>query len=449
VLENALRAALWIPGLAPPFDGGLLVAFSGGPDSSALLVGLARLRAQQPFRLIAAHFDHGLDPASTERALHAARFADRLAVPFVAERATIPDRPRGLEAAAREARYAFLERMREDTQCGYVVTAHHRDDQAETVALRLLFGTGVRGLAGIRPRRGRVLRPLLGLRRTTLAAALLESGHEATVDVTNEDLRLARNAVRARLLPHLERETPGLAERLAQLATSAARANEAIERRLAPWFAPPGSAPEPALDLALLSGAPPVLQARALALLHERSGARYPPSATAMRELIERLDRDRPPRCDCGDGWRWRAADGWLTVRRGRKPRPRPFTYTFPMPGRVAIPELGMAVEVRRSALAPWMLEGSAWRAGLALPECAALTVRSRRAGDRLRPFGARGSRKLKDVLIDSKVPEGERDRLPLLCVDDQIAWVPGVTIDERFRLRDDRAVWAVEIIHP
>ncbi|HKH47107.1 MAG TPA: tRNA lysidine(34) synthetase TilS, partial [Thermoanaerobaculia bacterium] len=112
------------------------------------------------------------------------------------------------------------------------------------------------------------------------------------------------------------------------------------------------------------------------------------------------------------------------------------------------IPELGVRVGLHHRPVEPWMFQGSPHRAGLALPLAAGdrVTVRNRRPGDRLHPLGAAGSRRLKEVLIDRRVPEGARDRIPLLCVGERIAWVPGITIDQRFRITGEASAWVAEV---
>ncbi len=136
-------------------------------------------------------------------------------------------------------------------------------------------------------------------------------------------------------------------------------------------------------------------------------------------------------------------------LRRARTEPAGGFAYTLEVPGELAIPEIGLRIAVRRGAAAPWMFAGAARRAGLALPLEAGepLTVRSRRPGDRLRPLGSPGNRRLKELLIDRRVPCEARDRLPLLCVGEAIAWVPGVAVDERFRLAPAAAdAWIAEL---
>lgn len=451
----------------------VVVAFSGGPDSTALLAGMAELAPRLGAEVIAAHLDHGLDPGSAGRAEAARRLAGQLAVSLVVERrpvAALCRQAESAEAAARRVRYQFLDEVRRGRGARWVATAHHRDDQAETVVLRLLFGSGLAGLAGIRPVQGAVVRPLLGCGRGELRAVLAAwaaSGLEPVADPTNDDLAVPRNRVRHRLLPALARQeaAPGeaetadphelddrLARQLARLADRARGAGRALERRLEARFAPESGA---SLCRGALAELPEPLLAWALAALHRRAGAPYPASQAARAELLRQLARGARVGCDCGGGWHWRPSSGLggdgerIGLERVRAAA-RGFSYTLQVPGEVAVPEISARIRLRQTAVEPWMFRGAAHRAALVLPLQAGggVTVRNRRPGDRVVPLGAPGSRRLKDLLIDRRVPREERDRLPLLCVDGRIAWVPGVTIDQRFRLTEESAAaWVAEVV--
>src|SRR5436305_411523 len=460
-----------------------IVAFSGGADSTALLWGMARLAARRGAAVVAAHVDHGLDAGSAARADAAAATAERLGVPCVRERRPVPllrAAGESVEAAARRVRYAALEAVRARHGARWVATAHHRDDQAETVLLRLLYGSGLAGLAGVRPVHGTAVRPLLGLPRAALAAAVAAAGLTAVADPTNGDLAAARNRVRHQLLPALSspgHECPGypgsagqagfkkngglddLASRLARLAERARGAGAAVERALAPLLlAQPLAHAEDAAGIAegvavprrALAALPAPLLPFALAALHRRAGAPYPAGGAARGELLRQLAAGRRIACDCGGGWRWSREGGLLTLRRApRREPPHDFTYTLEIPGELEVPELAVTFALHHRPVAPWMFAGAPHRAGLALPLVPGdrVTVRNRRPGDRLRPLGARGSRRLKEVLVDRRVPRPLRDRIPLLCVGERIAWVPGVTIDHGFRLRGETTAWVAEIL--
>lgn len=437
----------------------VLVAFSGGPDSTALLLGLTRLAGRLPFRITALHLDHALDEGSAGRAAAAAEIAGRLRTDFIAERRAVPGlRHPGesLEAAARRVRYEVLEETRRRLGARWVATAHHRDDQAETVLLRMLFGSGLEGLAGIRPVQGAVVRPLLGAPRAALREAVEAAGLPWIDDPTNRDLSVPRNRVRHALLPSLaaEDENEDVAERLARLARRAEGAGAALDRRLAARLRVQNLEDSVAVDRAALLGLPPELFPFALAGLHRRAGAPYPAGRAAREELLRQLGRTDAGRiaCDCGDGWRWEGAGRFLILDRAAVPEPPVcFTYTLEIPGELAIPELGVRVGLHHRPVEPWMFQGSPHRAGLALPLQPGdrVTVRNRRPGDRLHPLGASGSRRLKEVLIDRRIPRSQRDRLPLLCFGEKaerIAWVPGVTIDQRFRITGEAAAWVAEV---
>jgi tRNA(Ile)-lysidine synthase len=202
----------------------LLVGLSGGPDSVALLDALALLRRPRGFRLVAAHLDHGLRPGSAADADFCRALCARLDVALRAGAADVRGRAArergGLEQAARRERYAFLRRLAAAEQASAIAVAHTRDDQAETLLLRLLRGAGSTGLGGMRARRGRLLRPLLGVSRETVLAHLRERGLDWLEDPTNADLAHRRNRVRHELLPYLEsRFNPRVREGLARAAT--------------------------------------------------------------------------------------------------------------------------------------------------------------------------------------------------------------------------------------
>src|SRR5579864_8296293 len=392
----------------PPDPGDrLVVGFSGSGDSTALLWGLTRLAPSRGMQLVAAHLDHGMDAASAARAIRAAGLARRLGVPLVAARRAVGvNRVPGEspEAAARRIRYEFLEEVRRGCRARHVATAHHRDDQAETVLLRLRFGSGLRGLTAIQEEAGTVVRPLLALPRATLRQAVAAAGLTPVEDPGNHDPRQPRSRMRHQVLPALVGlagvdavDQARLAADLAHLAARAQQALPALDRRLAAAIGlrvETGESGESgelvAADRRRLAALPPPLLPFALALLHRRAGARHPASLAAARELGRQLRPGPRVACDCGAGWRWQAAGEMLRLLRVRPGETvAPFTYTLEVPGELAIPELAVTIRVSRRPVEAWMLRGAPFRAGLALPlpepgRPGRVTVRSRRPGDRL-----------------------------------------------------------------
>jgi tRNA(Ile)-lysidine synthase len=227
VADGAVRLGI-------PDGAAMLLAVSGGPDSTALLQGAARLAPDRGWRLTVAHLDHALRAESADEAASVAAAAVRLGLPVEVHRTDVAAlaaaEHRSVEDAGRQARYRFLEeaavKLGQET---LIATAHTADDAAETVLLRLARGSGLRGLRGIPARRGRIVRPLLHARRAALHAALDAAGIEYITDPSNADRAHARNRVRADLLPALERLNPAAVEALIRFGRLAADEDDLLD----------------------------------------------------------------------------------------------------------------------------------------------------------------------------------------------------------------------------
>lgn len=428
----------------------IIVAFSGGPDSTALLHSLADLRSRHQIEVVAAHLDHAIDSGSEERARFAHRLADQLHVPFETNRESAPDAQRpgeSLESAARRIRYAFLQRLAREHESAHIATAHHRGDQAETVVLRLLYGSGLAGIAGIPARRGAIVRPLLEVSRADIESYLEKHRLDAVSDPTNFTLETPRNVIRHQLLPSLRAKDQTIDSRLLSLAKSARRAIAVADRRLETFLAPNSRGEEISCQRQALEMLPPNLRIFAIGTLARKLGA-SPPTRSALADLSRQLQSGQGVGCDLGAGWHLGDHGGALVLGRRQAPK-APFAYTLTVPGEIRLPELSLVFRVRRQRIEPWMFRGSRWRAGMALPLEAGdqVTIRSRRPGDRIQPYGCSYSRRLKEVLIDLKMARRDRDLLPLLAMDENVVWVPGVTIDHSVRLKGESEAWVAEIL--
>src|SRR5437660_11997559 len=206
-----------------PF-GRILVAVSGGPDSTALLLALHEAGRD----VVAAHYDHALRDGSDAVARPVAELCARLDVPLVAERRTVPLANGSIQAAARTLRYAFLERASVAANAQWVALGHSADDVVEGVVMHLLRGCGLAGLRGMPARRGRFVRPLLSVWRSDVMAYLESTGVVAVEDPANSNLSYARVRMRKLVLPALERDRPGIVRRLHAAASSAAAMHESI-----------------------------------------------------------------------------------------------------------------------------------------------------------------------------------------------------------------------------
>ena len=220
-----------------PVDAAIVLAVSGGPDSAALLHGAARLVAdgERAWSLTVAHLDHGLREGSEADAARVADMAAGLGLPFRSARADVAalahHEGRSLEDAGRQARYRFLEEVAAGIgTVAMIATAHTADDLAETVLLRVVRGSGLRGLRGIPSRRGRVIRPLLHEHRSVLRSALDLAGIAYLLDPTNDDPSHAeRNRIRVEVLPALERINPRVVEALLRLSAHAAADDDLLD----------------------------------------------------------------------------------------------------------------------------------------------------------------------------------------------------------------------------
>jgi tRNA(Ile)-lysidine synthase len=268
------------------------LAFSGGPDSTAMLQGAARLAPDRGWRLTVAHLDHGLRSTSADEAAAVASTATGMGLPAEVARVDVAalaaGEHRSIEDAGRQARYRFLEEVAAGLGAeALIATAHTADDVAETILLRLARGSGLRGVRGIPARRGRIIRPLLLARRATLRAALDAAGIGYITDPSNSNLAHARNRVRAELLPAVERLNPAAVEALTRFGRLAADDDDLLDALAAAelatrrdpsdgsldWHDPPARALGRRVLRLALSDPPPAAQ-RIEALLDAAEGSR-------------------------------------------------------------------------------------------------------------------------------------------------------------------------------
>jgi tRNA(Ile)-lysidine synthase len=337
----ALRQDLATEQLTGRFER-LLVGFSAGTDSTALLGGLAALSDELKLEVHAAHLDHALDPDSSRRARAAQALSRDLSIPFHADRRPVHElRKSGesYEAAARRIRYQFLEETRNSIGATRTLTAHHRRDQMETVLLRLLHGSGPTGLAGIRRHLGPVSRPLLDVPPEELARFVHDAGLDPVQDPTNYDLTSPRGRVRHLLLPHLLEQDSTTGDRLIGLSKAAAGFRSAIEARISSLLEPKSDGRAVLVERQRLIELPEALALPALAMLHHEAGWIYPPPRAAVKDLFRQLRRVGRVGCDIGSGWRWESEGPLLRLGPVNAPTPA-FAYTLQIPGEVDIPEV-------------------------------------------------------------------------------------------------------------
>ncbi|HEY4913385.1 MAG TPA: tRNA lysidine(34) synthetase TilS [Candidatus Dormibacteraeota bacterium] len=399
--SNALLQGIQASGLIGSGDR-VLVAISGGPDSTALLVAMNRLA----FDVAAAHFDHALRAGSDRVADQVRELCARLGVELVTERRTTP-MPRGsVQAGARTLRYEFLERARARVAADVVALAHTADDVVEGVVLHLMRGCGLPGLRGMPATRGVYVRPMLAVWRRDVVEFLDQSGITAYDDPANADHHFARARVRHEILPALERDRPGIARRFYAVARQASAMQQAVEREVDSLL---GEGMPAAPDVAQMREP---LAVELMKVLYARAGGSQPALSRAHLASMLRLVRGgRGGRgVDLPGGRRFRIVGSYMEV--------------------VARPKAGTGAEIRELRLDVKSCSGCDDPDAAHLRPGARLHVGFRRPGLRMRPSVGRGSRKLQDILVDARVPREERDSWPLVFAGDRLAWVPGVAVD-------------------
>ena len=399
IIEGIQRSGLIRPGDR------VLVAVSGGPDSTALLLALDQLGCD----VTAAHFDHALRYGSEEVAEQVGAQCARLGLRLLTARRQSP-MPRGsVQAGARDIRYAFLERARAEACADVVALGHTSDDLVEGVLLHLMRGCGLAGLRGMPARRGVYVRPMLAVSRCDVIEFLRQRGVSAYEDPANTDLRFARARVRHQLLPELERDRPGIGRRFYAVAQQASAMQEAVASQAQVLL---GAGMPRTDDVARM---PETIAIEVMRVLYSNAGGRQPSLSRAHLSSMLRLARGGQGGrgLDLPGGWRFRIVGHHMEVV-------RPQTAS-------ASTGIGHRLEVRRCG-------------GCAEPNAAhlrsdagadlVLQLGFRRPGLRMRPAGGRGSRKLQDILVDARVPREDRDSWPLVFAGDRLAWVPGIAVD-------------------
>lgn len=379
----------------------LLVGLSGGLDSTALLHALAQDPQARAQGLRAVHVHHGLHSSAGEWASHCAQFCDALGIPLVVAEVLVErDSGEGLEAAARKARYAAFGNLLEPDEV--LVTAHHRDDQAETFLLRALRGSGPDGLAAMRPWRkfaaGKHWRPLLDTPRSELLAYADLHGLAWLEDPSNEDLRHDRNFLRQRVLPLLHERWPQADAAFTRSAVLSADAAELLQREDALALALARTADPRALSVPALLELPAARRARVLRRWIEELG--LPP---LPGEGVAQIESDLlPARADARARFEW--CDGvierWRDLLHAQWRRePLPVEWNIEWNGREPLPLPGgdlLRLEGAESFPSP-------------------LRVFARQGGERIVLPGRAHSHTLKNLLQELGVPPWEREALPLL----------------------------------
>ncbi len=428
-IKKALQEAHVTPG------DGIVAGVSGGMDSMALIVALHDLGMNS---LFAAHLNHGIrgDEADADAAFVRASMAER-SIPYFEKKMDVPKiaqrEGKGMEEAAREARYAFFEEVRRKIGAKWIATAHHQEDQAETVLLHMLRGTGPRGLSGMALKAGQLIRPMLPVKKADVEQFVSDREIAFRTDSTNLDPSMTRNRIRLELLPQLKMQyNPNVSQCLARTATLCREDEEyllslSLEGVLAAQTQGGG------YDCRTLLALPGPLRSRAVMEILDRSGALYDMEYSGLVRVISLLSARHGARAPLPKGNWARVEYGRLYIDVGRLAEQADWLVELAVPGNSRVPggefQVSYAQERREEGAFVAFLDADSLPGGL--------HARSRRPGDRFHPYGAPGTKKLKDYWIDHKIPM-ERRQLPILTAGEEIVFVPGCTIAHFARVRHD-----------
>jgi tRNA(Ile)-lysidine synthase len=426
----------------------VLVAVSGGVDSLVLLDCLLQLRAEFGIELAVAHVEHGLrGEESLEDAHFVEEVARRKALPFFMKRfdvaALAAEQGVSTQVAAREVRYRYLMEAAQAFSAQKIATAHHADDQAETVMMRVLRGTTLRGLGGIPVQRVEegvtIVRPLLDVWRTEIASYAQNNGILYREDSSNALTKYLRNKIRIRLFPLLEQEyNAGVKSSLVTIADWA-REDERLLAGLAEELFAEVATLETAgkmrVDAKRLVGKPVPLQRRVITLILYYLCGHTRQWEHVHIELVRSLLTSDSPSAEVSlpDGISaWREYDllflGDAFSRQLDNVSTSTISFDWQVPGSLELVGNGIRLDweiVEHHPARP----KDAWEAHFDADELSSscIYIRTWARGDLIRPFGFHGTKLISDVLGEAKVPKQARARWPLLCIDDSIAWVVGI----------------------
>lgn len=440
----------------------ILVGVSGGPDSMALLHCLIALREKWSLTLVVGHLHHGIRKEGADRdAAFVQRVSADLGLNCKIRKENVKsfctDRGLSLQEGARRLRYRLYDEAAREYEAEKVALGHQGDDNAESVMMHLLRGTGPRGLTGIPAvRNGRIVRPLIDVTRQDIVRFLRENEIGYVEDASNRDLRYLRNRVRHELFPLLKSrygvEAGTVLNRLAETMKEEedfwqVQVNHSYQSAL---VAEEGG--RITLSVDQLKGLHPALRHRCIrrAVFRLKGDTKRLERKHVMM-ISQLVDAPCGPTNDLPQGVRVSRALDTLVFSRGCQDRGEAFAHEIHGPGEMVIPEVGLRLKASICPAEGMISRLTSFPPTVACVDYRALSfpliVRNIRPGDRFVPLGMSGSQKVKDFFINRKVPRPERRRIPLVWSGKRLVWVAGHRIDEAVRVhRDTERILKLEL---
>ncbi len=429
----------------------VIVAVSGGPDSICLLHLLCKLQNKLGLKLVVAHLDHCLRPEASHEALGVKEISKAWAIPFETKAVDIKSYKKKFgfseEEAGRKARYEFLFETAQKYGASKIALGHHLDDQAETVLFNLIRGTGVDGLAGMLPKRIRgslqLVRPLLCLRRSEIEAYCRDNKLQTFTDKSNLETDYTRNRLRLELIPQLERQyNPRIREALFSLASLAADDRRLLQSLAVKYYRKITRFlnGEIVIDRSEFLALPAALRGRVLRHALSKYGKTKYLSRLHIEQFLSIAESGKTGKSlTLPGGLLAYCSYKKLVLSTESRPGRKKFTAVpLKVPGTTCLPG-SIMIKARVAEYHQLSWSPNSYRAYLDLdkvPE-APLKVQPRWPGARFYPQGSSGRKKLKDFLIDQKIPADRRDILPLVTAGEEIIWIAGVRIAHPYRVTE------------
>lgn len=425
----------------------VLVAVSGGPDSVALLYGLLSLKPEFDLKIYVAHLNHKLrGDESDEDEKFVRKLADRLKLEFFSKRIDVKKEAKNkklsIEECAREIRYDYLQKLADRIKADKIATGHQADDQAETFLMRLLRGAGGTGLSGIPSKRGKIIRPLIQIKREVIEKFLKDNKIASRVDSSNYLTDYFRNKIRLSLLPQIkENFNPNIIDVLNRTGDIISHQQEYIEKTSEQLLSDIGirKRNKIILDLEKFAGYDICLKREMIRLcVKGLKGDLNQVTFDSVERALELADQNR-------SGKKIKLANKiWMEISKNElvcyeEEARRELDFPIVLPGKVEFKDWGIKVagELLRSGSQRFLTKNQ----NIAFLDWGKLQkpfhLRNRRKADRFKPLGMKGTKTIADFFVDAKLPHHQRDDVPILTSKGKIVWVVGYRISDEFKVTD------------
>jgi len=425
----------------------VVAALSGGPDSTALLVALVQIAKQLDFSIIVAHYNHGLrGTSSDEDEKYSQELAIKLGLIFVSGKMDQKLRQKGKspEDFYRQQRYQFLDKVAEDYNAQKIALGHNIQDQAETVLLNLLRGSGLGGLKGILPmREGKFIRPLIEVSRGEIIAFLSEAGISYCQDSSNESKIYLRNKIRFELIPYLkEKFNPRIEENLAQMAEILRQDDEyirnSVQEALKSTYIQNQSNRIISLNIEYIKGLAPAIRSRLFkkileSLNPEKNGFSFS-NIKALERLAQITESGKRFSLPLGIEAK-REYDNLILKRDKACLKQVDYEYPVNIPGIIYVKETNRTISIEKTSRDK-MDRHSKNKVYLDLDKIQQpVILRNRRDGDRFQPLGMKGRQKIKSLFINRKIPRHKRNEIMLLVDQNSVIWIENMHLSDRVKI--------------